>query len=93
MSEQRGGSSAAGVAASCSRIAVPACASAAGLTGAVAAGERVATSLAEGGADRLVNARMARKLLMRWSERGAFNVLQVRAAQFNQRFAQQPIAA
>lgn len=56
-------------------------------------GERVATSLVEGGADHLVNARMTRKQHMRWSERGAFNVLQVRAAHFNQRFAQQPIAA
>ncbi|WP_333835174.1 hypothetical protein [Rubrimonas sp.] len=57
------------------------------------AGERVATSLVEGGADHLVNARMARTQHMRWSERGAFNVLQVRAAHFNQRLAQLPIAA
>lgn len=56
-------------------------------------GERVATSLVEGGADQLVNARMARTQHMCWSERGAFNILQLRVAQFNQRLAQQPIAA
>jgi hypothetical protein len=57
------------------------------------AGERVATSLVEGGADHLVNARMARTQHMRWSEQGAFNLLQVRAAHFNQRLAQAPVAA
>jgi hypothetical protein len=56
-------------------------------------GKRVATSLVECGADQRVNARMARKQHIRRSRRGAFNVLQVRAAQFNQRFARQPIAA
>ncbi len=52
-------------------------------------GERVATALVEGGADHLVNARMALTQHKRWSEHGAFNVLQVRTAHFNQRLAQQ----
>jgi hypothetical protein len=57
------------------------------------AGQRVATALVEGGADHLVNARMTRTQHMRWSERGAFNILQVRAAHVNQRLAQLPVAA
>jgi hypothetical protein len=57
------------------------------------AGERVATSLVEGGADHLVNARMARTQHMRWSEQGAFNVLPVRAAYFSKRLANEHLAA
>ncbi|MEM8626172.1 MAG: hypothetical protein AAGG47_22010, partial [Pseudomonadota bacterium] len=47
------------------------------------AGERVGTSLAESGAEFIVNARMARSQHMRWSEHGAFNLLQVRTADIN----------
>ncbi len=43
------------------------------------AGERVATSLVEGGADHLVNARMARSQHMRWSARGALRAPSARA--------------
>ena len=46
-------------------------------------GRRVSTSLVEGGADFIVNARMARKQHMRWSNRGAFQVLQARTADIN----------
>lgn len=46
-------------------------------------GRRVSTSLVEGGADFIVNARMARSQHMRWSNRGAFQVLQARTADIN----------
>lgn len=55
--------------------------------------ERVAASLVESGADHLVNARTARTQRMRWSERGAFDMRQVRAAHDDQRLAQAPVAA
>jgi hypothetical protein len=47
------------------------------------AGDRVGTSLVEGGADFIVNARMARSQHMRWSEQGAYNLLQVRTRDIN----------
>ena len=46
-------------------------------------GRRVSTSLVEGGADFIVNARMTRGQHMRWSNRGAFQVLQARTADIN----------
>jgi hypothetical protein len=46
-------------------------------------GRRVSTSLVEGGADFIVNARMGRKQHMRWSSRGAFQILQARTADIN----------
>lgn len=47
------------------------------------AGERVGTSLVESGAEFIVNARMARSQHMRWSDQGAYNLLQVRTADIN----------
>ena len=46
-------------------------------------GKRVSTSLVEGGAEFIVNARMAKGQHMRWSNRGAFQVLQARTADIN----------
>lgn len=57
------------------------------------AGERVATSLVESGADHLVNARLARSRLMRRSARGAFNVLHVRTSAVNERLTNRSAAA
>jgi len=44
------------------------------------AGKPISTSRAEGTVNQLVNARMNKRRQMRWSPRGAHQVLQVRAA-------------
>ncbi len=48
-------------------------------------GQRVGTALAEGLAENLVNRRMNKSQHMRWSQAGAFHLLQVRAATLNGR--------
>jgi len=57
-------------------------------------GRRVATSLAEAAVNSLVAKRMVKNQQMRWSQRGAHLMLQVRAAMINgnlwQRFREQP---
>ena len=47
------------------------------------AGLRVGTALTEGTANFLVNRRMAKSQQMRWSRRGADQLLQVRCAVYN----------
>jgi hypothetical protein len=47
------------------------------------AGQRVGTALTEGTANFLVNRRMAKSQQMRWSRRGADQLLQVRCAVYN----------
>ena len=47
--------------------------------------QRLGTSLVEGAANFVVNARMAKSQHMRWSTRGAYNLLQVRTADINRR--------
>jgi len=55
------------------------------------AGKPISTSRAEGTVNQLVNARMNKRRQMRWSPRGAYRVLQVRAAVLDGRFRQQAI--
>lgn len=57
------------------------------------AGKRLGTSLVEGGAEFIVNARMAKSQHMRWTTQGAYNLLQVRAADINQRLLNAKLAA
>lgn len=56
-------------------------------------GQRLGTSLVEGAADFIVNARMAKSQHMRWSKKGAYNMLQVRTAYINQMIADRRMAA
>lgn len=56
-------------------------------------GKRLGTSLVEGAADFIVNARMARSQHMRWTKRGAYDILQVRTADINQRLREGKLAA
>jgi len=56
-------------------------------------GKRLGTSLIEGAADFIVNARMARSQHMRWTKQGAYNILQVRTADINQRLREEKLAA
>ena len=56
-------------------------------------GKRVSTSLVEGGADFIVNARMGRQQHMRWSTRGAFQILQARTADINGTLEEKLLAA
>ena len=53
-----------------------------------AEGKRLVTSLVEGAADFIVNARMAKSQHMRWTTKGAYNLLQVRTANINDRLAE-----
>ena len=59
------------------------------------AGKPISTSRAEGTVNQLVNARMNKRRQMRWSPRGAYRVLQVRAAVLDGRFGRHaaPLAA
>jgi hypothetical protein len=50
--------------------------------------QRLGTSLVEGAADFAVNAGMAKSQRMRWTTRGAYNLLQVRTADINRRAIQ-----
>ncbi len=52
------------------------------------AGKPISTSRAEGTVNQLVSARMNKRRQMRWSPRGAYRVLQVRAAVLDGRFGQ-----
>jgi len=54
-------------------------------------GKPISTSRAEGTVNQLVNARMNKRRQMRWSPRGAYRVLQVRAAVLDGRFGQHAI--
>ena len=51
------------------------------------------TTLVEGAADFIVNARVARKQHMRWSTKGAHDLLQVRTADINRRIRDGQLAA
>jgi len=55
------------------------------------AGKPISTSRAEGTVNQLVNARMNKRRPMRWSPRGAYRVLQVRAAVLDGRLGHQAI--
>jgi len=59
------------------------------------AGKPISTTRAEGTVNPLVSARMNKRRQMRWSPRGAYQVLQVRAAVLDGRFGRQaiPLAA
>jgi len=56
-------------------------------------GKSLGTSLVEGAAEFIVNARMAKSQHMRWTIDGAYNLLQVRTADINRRLAETKIAA
>ena len=56
-------------------------------------GHRLGTSLVEGVADFVVNARMAKSQHMRWTKQGAYNILQVRTANINLRLREEKLAA
>lgn len=56
-------------------------------------GRRLETSLVEGAAEFIVNARMAKSQHMRWTTQGAKNLLQIRTADINQRIANTKTAA
>lgn len=56
-------------------------------------GKRLGTSLVEGAADFIVNARMGRSQHMRWTKQGAYNILQVRTADINQKLREGKLAA
>ncbi len=56
-------------------------------------GKRLGTSLVEGAVGFIVNARMAKSQHMRWTTKGAYNLLQVRTADINRRLADDKIAA
>ena len=56
-------------------------------------GRRLGTSLVEGAAEFIVNARMAKSQHMRWTTKGAYNLLQVRTANINRRLAEAKQAA
>ena len=51
------------------------------------AGERIATSFVESAVNQLIDKRMSKSQQMRWSNRGAHLLLQVRADVFDRRFA------
>jgi hypothetical protein len=56
-------------------------------------GKRLGTSLVEGAAEFIVNARMAKSQHMRWTSKGAYNLLQVRTANINDRLGEAKYAA
>ena len=56
-------------------------------------GKPLGTTLVEGAADFVVNARMARKQHMRWSTKGAHDLLQVRTADINRLLRDRQLAA
>lgn len=56
-------------------------------------GKRLGTSLVEGPAEFIVNARMAKSQHMRWTSKGAYNLLQVRTANINDRLVEAKNAA
>ena len=58
-----------------------------------AEGKSLGTSLVEGAAEFIVNARMAKSQHMRWTSDGAYNLLQVRTADINRRLAETKVAA
>ena len=55
--------------------------------------QRLGTSLVEGAANFVVNARMAKSQQLRWTTRGAYNLLQVRTADINRRATEAKEAA
>ena len=56
-------------------------------------GRRLGTSLVEGAADFVVKGRMAKSKHMRWTKKGAYNILQVRTALINRDLEDRRIAA
>ncbi len=56
-------------------------------------GARLGTSLVEGAAEFIVNARMSKSQHLRWTSKGAYNLLLVRTANINDRLVEAKLAA